>query len=287
MVKDKNITKARALLCPAHLLAIALIVMISSCSLSLDWDPDGLRCTPGNNPICGEGYSCLGGFCILDHSQAKGTSCLLDRQCEGNLICPQRFYTCAQACSDFYDASETTCASNEYCHAIYLQDESGEGFSYVGACLAGTNDCANTNGATQCCDESEICCENSQDCQTGNVCVSIKSGAKACLTGCEFQEPSAGGSDITTSCEALSTLKPYCDYLGSSNEKLVCLSHPSDTFQGEGETCDKVENPCQEAYVCHNNACHAVCSLSSSTCNCCSVSDRPDFGLCATDCDDI
>ncbi|MBJ79901.1 MAG: hypothetical protein CMH60_01145 [Myxococcales bacterium] len=292
MVEKQKKAKIRALPWPSYLLAIALIAVSGSCSLSLDWDPDGLRCANGESTLCGEGYSCLGGFCILDHSKAKGTSCLYDRQCESNLICAKGFYTCAEACTEFYEASETTCASNEYCQPIAVQDDSGDTYTYVGACIASTNDCTNTNGASQCCNEEEICCTNSQECQTGNVCVSIKSGAKACLTGCEFETPSSGGStDLSTNCEPGGTLNPYCDYLGSSSEQLVCLGHPSDTFQGELATCNKVTSPCQEGHVCHNTLCHVVCSLTSPECGtsqtCCQVGDRTDYGLCSTDCDNI
>jgi len=291
MVKQAHKIKKSYLLERALTFLVCITGLFNGCSLALDWDPNGLRCASGQSSLCGESYSCLAGFCILDNSISQGNSCLYDRQCESGLICPS--FVCAKPCENYYDASETTCDTDEYCAPIPKED--GEGNSnYVGACTATTDRCSNTDGTHQCCDEADVCCDNSQNCQTGNICVSIKSGAKACLTTCEFEEQTSGGSQNNQIAEIDCVLPgqyvAYCDYLGSP-EKLVCLEGlPGATFEGENGYCDKVETPCQAGYLCHNHSCRVPCDLTSSTCTCCNVG-REEVGVCAAtadnDCDNL
>jgi hypothetical protein len=291
MVKQVHKNKRPALLKHFWAFLLCMTGLFYGCSLALDWDPNGLRCASGQSSLCGESYSCLAGFCILDNSLAQGNSCLYDRQCESGLICPN--FVCAKPCDNYYDASETTCDTDEYCAPIPKEDAEGNS-DYVGACTATTDRCSNTDGTQQCCDEADVCCDNSQNCQTGNICVSIKSGAKACLTTCEFEMETSGGGQNNQingiDCVLPGNYVAYCDYLGSP-EKLICMEGPPDaTFQGEGGSCDKVENPCQAGYLCHNSSCRAACDLTSSICTCCNVG-REEVGVCAAatdnDCDNL
>lgn len=243
-----------------YLLSFSLL-LLSACS-----EENSIPCQ-SSGTLCPENYSCLGGFCVQDHDRSKGQSCLYDRQCESDLICAKGFYVCAKPCTNYYDANETTCASNEYCQPIVSEDKATDDYTYRGACIEDTDDCT--------------------ECQTsGNICVSIKSEARACMRSCELQQIHSAKSETNpltgTNCEPGGILKGYCDYLGTP-EQLICLGSPDPMFQGEGGVCDKVENPCAAGYLCHKNICRAACELSSPECTQCCDVGRGDIGVCSED----
>ena len=260
-------------------LLAASMMATSSCSWTLDWDPDGLKC---RNNACDTGYSCLGDICVADSSLARGETCNADHQCRGDLICTPRAIDCDEPCADGHPF---TC--QQPCDDPYEIPPLGESvFHDCGAgqyCKPYGND-----PVLAVCVESEGC-QVDGECIAGDVCVAFNTQATACLVGCEldwrtgYNDNCGGAAAVSSSCQPLGRV---------GAERLVCLSSLV-AAQGKGSFCRVGSAPCERGLACVEGLCVAHCDVEDAS-NYCTDDARTDccpqladlgttvYGICIT-----
>jgi hypothetical protein len=258
--------------------ALVLLLLGASCSLALDWDPEGLPCLNGE---CAKGYSCLVNKCVADNSLAVGETCNKDQQCDASLVCAPNLFTCRIPCSetDGYKAP-AECPSGEYCLPVRTdRDGDVQQYVYAGVCV-----------------QSERCSSDPQCPDAGDACVKISSSAFACLDRCEITW--VGGTDYTDSCGSSPRQPRYCTPVGQATaERLVCLdSRPTGGAQPKGAACEPVTQPCEPGFACVQGSCYRHCNSNpgSGICDagetCCAMLEALEgsrYGVCAVSCDEV
>ena len=228
----------------------------AACSLTLDWDPEGLPCE--DTVTCADGYSCLVNLCILNDSVPLGSTCNKTEQCEADLICAN--FTCATSCTKYYESS-AECPSGEYC--MEHIDENGD---FSGHCEEGN------------------ACTPGEVCQEGRMCVEITTGSNACLVGCEITW-GASGQVYSDSCGGNQGVLKYCQPLGKQDQ-LVCRDTDA---PGEvvGQSCDLVDKTCSRELACVNGTCRKYCNLDlpDEICDADLCCDRGTYAVCHSTCE--
>ena len=263
----------------------AACIAAVSCSAILPFNPDGQPCNTQDRLSCLSGYSCLikdpsiaanlqdanaidqaETACVIDHSIKQGDACLLDRQCEENLICPTEFGQCARPCAlsqAFVPA--TGCRAGEYCKlfnsiAMY-SDVQPHTSQQVAACVA-SDGC--TSGGT--CSTPTVA--------GGGVCAPMGNLAQACVVGCEitfsggaYQDNCGSGTANSLSfCQPL----PVIDS-GADDQVLACLPINANVQAAGGACGNAVASSCQKGLGCINGICAAYCNLSATTGSSCAA----------------
>jgi len=203
-----------------------------TCSLYLDWDPEGLPCDEEKR--CAETYSCLVNRCVEEGSLPETTTCSLPEQCEGypDVTCGSAPFTCRKVCNKLYSPTGN-CEADEYCRPERSRDFDDQ---WIGTCFP-----------------SE--CHQTSDCRN-RVCVPISGTAGACLMNCTY-DFDTGSYDDT--CGSSLETEQYCQPIGVSGEQaLVCLEALG-ARQGIGLSCDAVNTPCEHGVACVDSVCRKYC----------------------------
>ncbi len=244
---------------PSALLWLAAAGGLISCSLLLDFNPDGLPCDVANGQACLAGYSCNAPspntyICIADGALKKDAPCQLDRQCHSGLLCPSEVGTCVAPCpiAAAYVAGSPNCPTGEYCRptmsTAMFSDGQVHAAQRVTACVPSDN-C--TPGAP--CDSSAV---------RGGSCADMK-GASACVIGCEV---TFAATTYRDNCGADALGNPrFCQALGPGPgyDVLACLD-AGPTPQAVGSPCgNPVAQPCAPGLGCIRSICQAYTPLSN------------------------
>ena len=157
-----------------HLAVLAVVPLLSGCSLALDWQPDYLACA---GTACNAGFSCLPETvgtphgCVRDGSLRGGAVCVLDQQCQGDNLCAAG--VCRRPCATLYHSA--TCGTAEICDQA--RNASGPACLPSDGCVPGGTCWDAEQGAGVCVafsDSVQRCmpaCEPSEDvCPTGTLC---------------------------------------------------------------------------------------------------------------------
>lgn len=230
-------------------LALLGTLLLSSCSLALDWDLANLPCQ-GVNQACAGGFSCLAGKCVADGTLAVGASCARDRQCNDGSLCPAG--KCAQTCALAEAYTTSTCASAHYCAPF----ESSAGYTgdpnvappprVVAVCVAGSSCASGTS-----CDDVP-----------GGICTVITGmggGLNACVVGCDVTVATDGNSTNNCSKQYYSR---YCTPVGNYNYgQLACVTTGATGINSGSDqsACSTVAQPCNPSYGCMGGVCRRYC----------------------------
>lgn len=214
-----------------RLAVVAGLLTTIACSLTYDWDQDGLPCRVSGSGAaasyaCNDGFSCYqragvaGTECVRDNSRRRGEECSADEMCEEGLQCVEG--ACREGCGASY-FSGTQCRPDEFCKPYPGE---ATGFCTSSECLSST-------------------------CRTGTVCTQIKADAGACLVECtpRFTDLSYSDNCGSTSGEN------FCQAIGSqAQRRLVCLD-TARTGQPVGTFCNPIDQPCAggQSYLDSNN----------------------------------
>ncbi len=217
-----------------------LIACVSSCSLILNWDPDGLPC--GANKECADTYSCMVSECVADGSIPEDSTCSQEPQCEGapDVTCGSNPFTCRRRCTKPFETN-SVCRSDEreYCRPEINRGTVGQA---IGTCV-----------------KSECLTDN--DCEVDRSCVSITSTALACMQLCQYDFDDLL-NEYLDRCGGSTSGQQYCQPVGPrDNRTFVCLDLPDDASrQAVGDPCDPLVSPCVVGAACViDKKCYKLC----------------------------
>lgn len=233
---------------PWWFLAMSLL-SAAGCSLMLDWDEDGQRCTRAGE--CKGGFSCLGDRCVGDHTLSLWDTCNRTAQCKGGYVCsPYQPRVCSEPCDEYFspDASQH-CPDAQYCAPYRDRETTAEVIK--GVCMVSR------------CAADEDCDDPTKTTDDLDICVAIRPTAGACLPRCQAKVNDSDGTYRDQCAPVAGGPRQACKPLGSGNaERLVCLEMVEPPAK-EGELCHPVTNTCDLGMACLNGQCRRYCSLST------------------------
>ena len=213
---------------------VAVILSSASCTLMLDWEPEGLPCS--DEWACSDGYSCRVNECVALASVVKNDTCTEDDQCLTGYICsPEPPRICTTSCQSYM--SGDACDAEEYCMPV---SDLGTG----GICIPGDG------------------CAVDNSCQGIETCVELNDSTSVCLSDCEVTWE---GADYTDNCGSTTGEPYFCQAVGGRDkEQMVCLASNAQA-QDDGSNCNNGSQPCENGSGCVNDFCRSYCNLALNT----------------------
>ena len=220
----------------SYLCLFGLASCALSCTVMLDWEPEGLPCS--EEWECSDGYSCRVNECVSLASVNKNDTCTETDQCINGHICsPEPPRICTTSCESFMTGDDCI---EEYCMPV---SDPAVG----GICVPGDG------------------CEDGTACNPIDTCVVLNDSTSVCLADCEISWEGASGTDYLDNCGSTTGDPYFCQAVGGRNkEQMVCLES-STQAQNDGSNCNNGSQPCKNGSGCVGNFCRQYCNLALNT----------------------